>query len=187
MLKNKVKFITLSVLFILIIFFCIQNDICYKIIKAIFLNKELNVLLVTLIAGLFGFVVAIIPFAIHLLNQNNDFVDKLKEENNFKVLIAPLFNRFFDFLKNMFALFVFLLIFAIARDVILEYFESKAMFEKYFYIQQCIISLIFGVYIILAIKFLFGLYRLILDLRSLVQIFLKTHTKEKQCNSTKEP
>ena len=165
-------------IFTLIVFFGIQNDMCYKVIEKIFINKELNTLLVTLTAGLFGFVVAIIPFAIHLLNQKNDFTEKLKEKNNFKALINPLFNRFFDFLKNMLLLFVFLLIFAIARDIVLEYFKEKIIFEKYFSIQRCIISLILGIYIVLVVKFLFGLYALIRDLKSLVQIFFKTYTKD---------
>lgn len=166
------------VILTLIVLFIIQNDICYKIIEKIFLNKELNVLLVTLIAGLFGFVIAIIPFAIHLLNQKNDFVDKLKEENNFKVLISPLFNRFFAFLKNMFTLFIFLLLFAIARDFVLEYFNNLAVFDEYFYIKRCIIALILSFYIVLVFKFLCGLYVLIKDLKSLVQIFFKSYTKD---------
>lgn len=166
------------VILTLIVLFTIQNDICYKIIEKIFLNKELNVLLVTLIAGLFGFVIAIIPFAIHLLNQKNDFVDKLKEESNFRMLIKPLFNRFFIFLKNMFILFVFLLLFAIARDFILEYFNNLAVFDEYFYIKRCIIALILSFYIVLVFKFLYGLYVLIKDLKSLVQIFFKSYTKD---------
>ena len=179
MLKNKIKSIVLNIIFILIVFFGIQNNVCYKIIEAVFLNKELNVLLVTLIAGLFGFVIAIIPFAIHLLSQNNDFIDKLKEENNFKILINPLFNRFFCFLQNMFILFVFLLVFAVARDTIGEYLKNKIFFEEHFNILRYIISIISGIYFILVFRFLFGLYRLVLDLKSLVQIFLKTHTKGK--------
>lgn len=174
--KNKIKFIPLSAIFSLIIFFCIQNDICYKIIKAVFLNKELNVLLVTLIASLFGFVVAIIPFAIHLLNQKNDFVDKLKKENNFKILIIPLFHRFVFFLQNMFMLFVFLLLFAVIRDFIGEYFKSKILFEEYFNIWRYVISFTFGIYFALIFRFLLGLNTLIRDLKSLVQIFLKPMT-----------
>lgn len=102
---------------------------CQKIFKIIMLNKELNSLLVTLIAGLFGFIVAIIPFAIHLLNQNDDFMQKLKRENNFNVLIKPLFDRLLSFLKNMFVLFVFLLIFSVVREIFIDSLDNEILFK----------------------------------------------------------
>ena len=159
--------IILGFISVLIIFFCVQNNMCQKIFKIIMLNKELNSLLVTLIAGLFGFIVAIIPFAIHLLNQNDDFMQKLKRENNFNVLIKPLFDRLLSFLKNMFVLFVFI-----------DSLDNKILFKEHLNISEYTLAFVFGIYFVLICNFLIGLYRLIRDLKSLVQIFLKTHIKE---------
>ncbi len=170
--------IILGFISVLIIFFCVQNNMCQKIFKIIMLNKELNSLLVTLIAGLFGFIVAIIPFAIHLLNQNDDFMQKLKRENNFNVLIKPLFDRLLSFLKNMFVLFVFLLIFSVVREIFIDSLDNKILFKEHLNISEYTLTFVFGIYFVLICNFLIGLYRLIRDLKSLVQIFLKTHIKE---------
>ena len=66
----KTIFMTFVVLILL--FLGISVDSFYIIFKSLLFNKDLFSLFSTLIAGLFGFVVAIVPLAIHIFNQNTD-------------------------------------------------------------------------------------------------------------------
>ncbi|OBV29160.1 hypothetical protein BKN38_00985 [Helicobacter sp. CLO-3] len=97
------------------------------------LNNELNILLTTLIAGLFGFTIAIVPFAIQVLSKNNIFIDKLRQKDNFDQLIKPIFIRHISFLQNMFRLFVFLLLLSIFKNSICP-LESHLDLKKFFMI-----------------------------------------------------
>jgi len=75
----------------IILFFIVFTGVFFEPIislyKSIVLNVNIVILLVTLIAGLFGFIVAVIPFAIQLFNQDNtnhknDFLNKLMKKIN---------------------------------------------------------------------------------------------------------
>ena len=109
----KTIFMTFVVLTLL--FLGISVDSFYFIFKSLLFNKDLFSLFSTLIAGLFGFVVAIVPLAIHIFNQNTDFINKLTEQDSLNFYIKPLFYRFISFLKSMFYLFAFMLFILIYR------------------------------------------------------------------------
>lgn len=173
--KTGAKTVSCFIVFFIISFYCcLEYDICYKIIVSFLENKEIDTLLVTLIAGLFGFIAAVIPFAIHLLSQNNDFTNKLKQKDNLNTLIKPLFKRLDHFLKYMLFLFSILLIFSFTKDSIFLYFQNKEIFQEYFSCKKFLMSFAFSFYILLIFYFIKYLYMLIRDLKSLVDLFFKS-------------
>jgi len=127
--------------------------------------------LVTLIAGIFGFIIASIPFTIQLLEiKNNENIAIL---NRNKVMRRKLFNKYFDVLKSSFWLFVFILILnllKIAYDNKM-YIDLNCIYFKVFLFLMYV-SLIF-IYTRLAYKFLRELYRLINILYNLIEAYLK--------------
>lgn len=168
----KTIFMTFVVLTLL--FLGISVDSFYFIFKSLLFNKDLFSLFSTLIAGLFGFVVAIVPLAIHIFNQNTDFINKLTKQDSFNFYIKPLFYRFISFLKSMFCLFVFILFILIIKD-----FASSDVFKEIDKMTWCItakrvlIVALFIIYVFLIKVFLFEIYTIIRDLQSLIQIFFK--------------
>ena len=168
----KTIFMTFVVLTLL--FLGIKVDSFYIIFKSLLFNKDLFSLFSTLIAGLFGFVVAIVPLAIHIFNQNTDFINKLTEQDGLNFYIKPLFDRFISFLKSMFYLFAFMLFILIIKDV-----ASSDVFKEIDKIIWCItakrvlVIVLFIIYVFLIKVFLFVIYTIIRDLRSLIQIFFK--------------
>ena len=168
----KTIFITFVVLTLL--FLGIKVDSFYIIFKSLLFNKDLFSLFSTLIAGLFGFVVAIVPLAIHIFNQNTDFINKLTEQDSLNFYIKPLFDRFISFLKSMFYLFAFMLFILISKDV-----ASSDVFKEIDKMIWCItakrvlVIVLFIIYVFLIKVFLFEIYTIIRDLRSLIQIFFK--------------
>lgn len=168
----KTIFMTFVVLTLL--FLGIKVDSFYIIFKSLLFNKDLFSLFSTLIAGLFGFVVAIVPLAIHIFNQNTDFINKLTEQDSLNFYIKPLFDRFISFLKSMFYLFAFMLFILISKDV-----ASSDVFKEIDKTIWCItakrvlVIVLFIIYVFLIKVFLFEIYTIIRDLRSLIQIFFK--------------
>lgn len=165
--------------YIAVICFCVKYESVYLFYSLFVQDKNLITLIVTLISGLFGFVIAVIPFAISMFNQNNRFVVKLLENDNLEFIIRPLFNRMISFLKNMLFLFVALLILYFLCDFVVEYFKDREYFADYYTIKQILVSSLFYVEILLIAKFIYFVYRLIQDLNSLVQIFLKSKESKK--------
>ena len=147
-----------------------EFDIFYNSCKSLLFNKDLLVLFSTLMAGLFGFVIAIIPLAIHIFSQNTDFINKLTEQDSLNFYIKPLFNRFISFLKNMFYLFIFMLFVLFIKDIIP--FES----DKHTEMKMLVIALCF-IYILLIKEFLYNIHIIIKYLQILIQIFLKSKNK----------
>ena len=151
---NFFKFI-LSFIFPIILYF-----IDFRIIESIIKNQNISYFLITLIAGLFGFIIAIIPFTIQILSidKDSDFIQELKKSN----LIKSLFKRLIDLLKNMFKLFIYLLFLEVlVRDT--------EIMNKYLYL----FLLIFQVY--LSYGFLYVLKNIVFyDIESLVNIYFKT-------------
>ena len=165
----KTIFMTFVVLTLL--FLGISVDSFYFIFKGLLFNKDLFSLFSTLIAG---FVVAIVPLAIHIFNQNTDFINKLTEQDSLNFYIKPLFYRFISFLKSMFYLFAFMLFILIIKDIV-----SSDVFKEIDKMIWCItakrvlVVALFITYIFLIKVFLFEIYTIIRDLRSLIQIFFK--------------
>lgn len=168
----KTIFMTFVVLTLL--FLGISVDSFYFIFKSLLFNKDLFSLFSTLIAGLFGFVVAIVPLAIHIFNQNTDFINKLTKQDSFNFYIKPLFYRFISFLKSMFCLFVFILFILIIKDVALsDVFKEIEKMIWCITAKRVLVVALFITYIFLIKVFLFEIYTIIRDLRSLIQIFFK--------------
>jgi len=133
------------------------NNINFFLEKFLFGNSNIDVFLVTLIAGIFGFIIASIPFTIQLLEiKNNENINIL---NKNKIMKKKLFDKYFNVLKSSFWLFIFILFLSLI----------KVIYTKNMYIN---ISLLF-IYTILIYKFLRELYRLIRVLYNLVLIYLQ--------------
>lgn len=121
------------------------------------LFSDINIFFITLIAGIFGFIIAAIPFTIQLLEiKSNEKIQKINEN---KIMRKKLFDKYSEILFNAFYLFIFLLLLEIIKQI------SK----KCFLIN---VFLIF-IYIYLAYKFLKNLFKLIIILKNLINLYLK--------------
>ncbi len=104
MIFNKWLFAT-----VLVSFAFMNNDILEFYI-AILKNTNISSFIVSLISGLFGFIIAVIPFAIQMLsNKESKFVESLLKKENFDFLIKPMFGRLIAVLKLMVVIFAFIL------------------------------------------------------------------------------
>lgn len=164
---------------ILLLAFCFGyfNNYVYTLYCKILQNNDLVVLFGTLIAGLFGFIVAVIPLAISLFKQENDFIKRLLQKDNFESFIKPLLNRFVSCLLVMFYFFIFLLFLSIVKDFIFEHYAKLDFFAKYFNEKKIIVSILAIFYIYFIIKFLNHIRIIIRDLQTLVYIFLQSNNK----------
>ena len=168
---NKIVYIIILLVMVIFGYFSDNTYILYcKILE----NKDLISLFGALIAGLFGFIVAVIPLAISLFKQDNDFIKKLMQEDNFKSFIRPLLNRFISCLKVMFYFFVFLLLLLVIKDFIFEYYKDIDKLEEYFNQKKIAVSILSVIYIYLIINFLYHIKIIIRDLHSLVNMFVQS-------------
>lgn len=131
-------------------------------------------LIISLISGLFGFVIAVIPLAIQLLSiKNNKFVETLLMQENIDSLIKPLFNRFIGILKSMFYLFIFLIVLSSLQIIKIKI----SFFDIEFFdisIKKYLALIILYIYLVLLFDFLLRLKNIIRDLSSLKNIFFKS-------------
>ncbi|RAX51827.1 hypothetical protein CCY99_08480 [Helicobacter sp. 16-1353] len=154
---------------ILIILMVIDKDMFIHFSELVLCNKYLFASLITLIAGLFGFTIAVIPLIMQLVNQNNNFINKLNENNNFNCYIKPLLNRCVKFLVNMFMLFVFIMCVQVLID-----FKNVYYIKEHHIVKDVVTAIFIYLYLILIYRFLYSLYIFIKDIKSLVNIFLQT-------------
>lgn len=145
------------------------------IYKEIILNTNLVVLFATLMAGLFGFVIAVIPFAIQLFNQdykNNKFRDE------FDSFVVPLLRRFTKILNTMLYFFIFILLLHLIQTITIE--PLKFLEKKYFSIElkEYIFLAIFYIYVVFIMKFFNALKNIIIDLDTMISIFIKEKKKD---------
>lgn len=163
-------------------FICFIAIIAPCVIDVKFLEEYLIILknannislIISLLSGLFGFVIALIPLAIQLLSiKNNKFVETLLEKENIDSLIKPLFNRFIGILKSMFILFIFLIVLSSLQTIKIkiscldiEFFDIS--------VKKYLALILFYSYLILLSDFLLRLKNIIRDLNSLKNIFLKS-------------
>jgi len=170
------------VLFI-IIFLGLFSEQLLNIYKNIIINVNISILLITLISGLFGFIVAVIPFAIQLFNQDNtskknDFLNKLMQKDKFNFFIKPMFNRFIKTLYIMFSLFLYAFFLNILQSIDIKSisFLYKEIFEIPLY--KFGIVILFYIYLVLIIEFFTMLKNIIRDLQTLVFNFFKVKEDE---------
>lgn len=179
---NKKTIFKNSIIFILI-FSALFNFTLLKIYEDIVLNSNIIILLATLIAGLFGFIIAVIPFSIQLLNQDNkqgneknSFLNKLMDNDKFNFYVKPMLNRFIKALRIMFYLFIYIFFIHIVQIINIK--EITFLQVEYFNntLSTYLLLCIFYVYIILIINFFIVLKNIIRDLESLVFDFIKSKT-----------
>ena len=177
MLKNSLGY------FILLLFIVLGLE--YKELMEIYigivLNTNLVVLFATLIAGLFGFVIAVIPFAIQLFNQDkqsSEFHTEMLTKDKFNTFVVPLFRRFSKILKIMFSFFIFISILHIIQTIDIKSFSfleqkyADLMIKEYFFL------VLFYCYIIFIWHFFRMLKNIVRDLETMIFIFIKQKRKE---------
>lgn len=181
----KAKLIRNTLFFIIVFIFGIFFEQITVLYKNILFNTNTTILLVTLIAGLFGFMVAVIPFAIQLFNQDNtknknDFLNRLMTNEKFNFFVKPMFNRFIRMLYIMFCLFAYAILLTILEtnkeNLKLFSFLYEMFFGVAFY--KYLIIILFYFYIILIIEFFIMLRNIIRDLQTLVFNFFKSKESE---------
>ncbi len=174
----KMKLIKYLGLF-LITFIALFNNAIFNIYKNIIFSENIVILLVTLIAGLFGFTIAVIPFAIQLFNQDNTneknkFLNKLMKKDKFDFFVKPMFNRFIKMLKLMFYLFAYTFFINIIQMIDSENINFLYNEILKIPIKNYLLLAIFYVYALLVIEFFIMLKNIIRDLETLVFNFFKT-------------
>ena len=162
-----------------IIFIALFNNNLLNIYKDIVFNANIVILLETLIAGLFGFIIVVIPFVIQLFNQDNinkknEFLNKLMKKDKFEFFVKPMFNRFIKMLYIMLLLFMYAFFLNILQAIDLKStsFLYAEIFKIPFYKYG--VLFLFYVYIVLIIDFFMMLRYIIRDLQTLVFIFFKS-------------
>lgn len=119
-------------------------------------TNNISVLIITIVAGIFGFIIAAIPLTIQLFEiKDNDVIKKINEN---KLMKKKFFDNYINTLKSAFAVIIFL--------VLLEIFKVNIF-------QNILIEVfIFVVYIIFVYIFFRSLYKLIGILNELVLTYL---------------
>lgn len=173
----------------ILLFFIVFTGLFFEetinLYKSIVLSVNIVVLLVTLIAGLFGFIVAVIPFAIQLFNQDNanhknDFLNKLMKKDKFNFFVKPMFNRFIKMLHIMLFLFMYAFFLNILQTINFKNFSFMYIELLKIPIYKFGIVVIFYGYIVLISEFFIMLRNIIRDLQTLVFNFFKS--KENDMN-----
>jgi len=173
----KIKLIKYFGLF-LITFIGLFNNPIFNIYKNITFSENIVILLVTLIAGLFGFIIAVIPFAIQLFNQDNankknEFLNKLMKKEKFNFFVKPMFYRFIKILKLMFYLFSYIFFINLIQTVNttnIEFLHNQILTIP---IKTYLLLVLFYIYILLIVDFFIMLKNIIRDLETLVFNFFK--------------
>jgi len=119
-------------------------------------QNNISIILITIVAGIFGFIIAAIPLTIQLLEiKNNDVIKKINENILMK---KKIFDNYINTLKSAFVLVLFILL--------LEVFKNHM--QTYILIE----IFIFVFYISIVCKFLNNLYTLIGILKELTLTYL---------------
>lgn len=175
----KAKLVKHIILFIFIFMSSLFFEEAIRIYKNILFNTNITMLIVTLIAGLFGFMVAVIPFAIQLFNQDNEkkennFLNKLMKKDKFDFFIKPMFNRFIKMLYIMFILFIYYFILNLIQTI--DFRGMSFIYEEVFKISllKLGITVLIYIYLLLIFRFFLMLRNIIRDLQSLVFYFFKS-------------
>lgn len=176
MLKNSLGYFILLIFIVL----ALENKQLMEIYIGIVLNTNLVVLFATLIAGLFGFVIAVIPFAIQLFNQDkksSEFHTEMLTKEKFNTFVVPLFKRFSKILKIMLSFFIFISILHVIQTIdvkSLSFLEQKygdIMMKEYLFL------VVFYCYIIFIWHFFRMLQNIVRDLETMIFTFIKQKRK----------
>jgi len=152
----KIKLIKYFGLF-LITFIGLFNNPIFNIYKNITFSENIVILLVTLIAGLFG----------------NEFLNKLMKKEKFNFFVKPMFYRFIKILKLMFYLFSYIFFINLIQTVNttnIEFLHNQILTIP---IKTYLLLVLFYIYILLIVDFFIMLKNIIRDLETLVFNFFK--------------
>lgn len=173
------QILTKYLILLIIIFIGLFIEQIFNFYKTIVFDGNIITLLVSLISGLFGFTVAVIPFAIQLFNQDNtnkknDFLNKLMKKDKFDFFIKPMFNRFIKMLYIMFILFIYYFILNLIQTI--DFRGMSFIYEEVFKISllKLGITVLIYIYLLLIFRFFLMLRNIIRDLQSLVFYFFKS-------------
>lgn len=179
----KAKIIRNTIFFIIVFIFSVLFEHIINLYKDIIFDINITILLITPLAGLFGFMVVVIPFAIQLFNQDNvdkknDFLNKLMTDEKIKFFVKPMFNRFIKMLYIMFCLFIYLYLLNIIEKINLS--KITFLYKEIFSIPLYKIGVVilFYIYLYLIVEFFIMLRNIIRDLQTLVFIFFQTKDKK---------
>ncbi len=174
---NKKIFYRKHFLAFVVIVMAFADERILSLYISILKNNNIQSFIVSLISGLFGFVIAVVPFAIQMLsNKESDFVKSLLEKDNLNFFIRPLFARLIIALKAMMLFFAFIITITIFQTSLSSFsFLDIHLFnipiKRYFALA------VFYCYLILGYNFLVSLRHVIRDLESLINTFFKSIKK----------
>jgi len=141
---------------------CISKNISF-LLK----NSNINTFIITIIAGIFGFIIASIPITIQIMEtKNNENIDRI---NSNQIVRKGIFNNYFDVLESAFLLSTFLIL----LNIIYLPFIINILSEFNIIVIVVIKLIILISYGLLSYYFFRNLYKLIGILRNLVDIYLK--------------
>ena len=120
-------------------------------------DNNIAMYLITIIAGLFGFIIASIPLTIQLLEiKGNKNIDRI---NDNPIMKRKIFERYIKLIKASFSLFSFILIIELSKVIFLP--------------NIIILILLFIIYVVLIFYFLRQLYKLINILKELIYTYIE--------------
>jgi hypothetical protein len=119
-------------------------------------TNNISIMIITVVAGIFGFIIAAIPLTIQLLEIKDNYVIQKINENKF--MKKKIFYNYIDTLKSAFYVIVFFLLIEIFKENIC---------------QNIFLEIVcFILYILFAYSFLKNLYRLISILKELIFTYM---------------
>ena len=125
-------------------------------------TNNISIIIITIVAGVFGFIIAAIPLTIQLLEiKENKIIKKINEN---KIMKKKIFDNYINTLKSAFFLVIVILLLEIFKNYI----------QIYIYVE----IFIFIFYISLIYKFLNNLYILIGILKELTLTYLDIYNDQ---------
>lgn len=125
-------------------------------------TNNISIIIITIVAGVFGFIIAAIPLTIQLLEiKENKIIKKINEN---KIMKKKIFDNYINTLKSAFFLVIVILLLEIFKNYI----------QIYIYVE----IFIFIFYISLIYKFLNNLYILIGILKELALTYLDIYNDQ---------
>lgn len=168
--KNDKKIIVKNIFFssllsLIIIILEINKNIYLVLCKF----DTLNNILITMIAAIFGFTIAAIPFVLSTMEKNTVIQELLEDKWNKNNIFIPFLNRFPDFLTSMVMFFVVIIFFISIKDF---YFKDNITLVT-INIASTFTYLLILFYLYFTIDFIKKIYRLAKDLKKIVDFYIE--------------
>lgn len=168
LLRNSVGLVVVLVL-------GFYSEVIVSFYKSVLFDRYTSLLLVVLLAVVFGFMMVIILFAMRFLSgyetRENSFLNKLMEDEKFDFYTKPMFRRFIRCLYVILVALVYFLCLSVLQNIAFEEIFSSAG-------VVAVVSVFFYVYLVLTIRFFLVVKNIIRDLDSLTFIFMRKDKNE---------